>query len=33
MLGLKNGSLLLSIAGAALIVWLIQRRQHSVGGA
>jgi uncharacterized membrane protein YeaQ/YmgE (transglycosylase-associated protein family) len=32
LFGNNGGGLLISVAGAALIVWLIQRRQHSVGG-
>jgi len=31
LFGSDGGGLILSVAGAALIVWLIQRRQHSVG--
>jgi uncharacterized membrane protein YeaQ/YmgE (transglycosylase-associated protein family) len=31
LFGNNGGGLILSVAGAALIVWLIQRRQHSVG--
>jgi uncharacterized membrane protein YeaQ/YmgE (transglycosylase-associated protein family) len=31
LFGNNGGGLLLSIAGAALIVWLIQRRQHTAG--
>jgi uncharacterized membrane protein YeaQ/YmgE (transglycosylase-associated protein family) len=31
LFGNNGGGLILSVAGAALIVWLMQRRQHSVG--
>jgi uncharacterized membrane protein YeaQ/YmgE (transglycosylase-associated protein family) len=31
LFGNNGGGLILSVAGAALIVWLIQRRQHTVG--
>ena len=30
LFGNNGGGLILSVAGAALIVWLIQRRQHTV---